>query len=298
MIWPYLLRALVLTAFFLPPWIMLAWRDWTLEPILPGICVTAIIVGAYVLHVRYYWRLYWCIRDFRTVADERVIVHYAQDVTCDNAERVRAACGTALNLLEEHFGSSLRTRPRIVVVSDSENVRKLDSRHSSGFAVHPLNSVFIAMQRGLAEMVPHELTHLFQMKLSRFRAPPILEEGLAVHFESRRFGRSLEATAYDILRHRKSVVEHLLDREHFFSQDAICECYTLAGSFTRSLIHRHGWQKYCQLYRASTQQTFHSAFEQTIGETLQQAEWKWRNEILVPPVIRGRAKINFRGQTG
>jgi hypothetical protein len=62
----------------------------------------------------------------------------------------------------------------------------------------------------------------------------------------------------------------------------------LAGSFTGYLIRRFGWDRYRKLYRRCDGVRFRAKFQKYIGVSLEQAEWRWRNELIVMPILNNR----------
>lgn len=74
----------------------------------------------------------------------------------------------------------------------------------------------------------------------------------------------------------------------FFAEPQRYSCYVLAGSFTGFLIRRYGWKSYRKLYRLCDGIRFKAKFQKCFGISLEKAEWQWRNEVMVMPILNRR----------
>jgi hypothetical protein len=135
----------------------------------------------------------------------------------------------------------------------------------------------------LAEVLRHELTHLFAHRWNPW-APPLLCEGLAVWMQGTEQGRAINSQVVATLHPKEWCLRPLLDPKFFFDREKVHGCYMLAGSFTGFLIQKFGWDAYQRLYRGQWGAlNFDRAFTRQFGLSLDEAVSWWHSELLNRP---------------
>jgi len=239
------------------------------------------------------WRLIAAVRRFRTSSDSRVVLHY--DPAC-NAQRIPDLMGRLhheLDLLAVRFGKPLRGRAVVFLVGSHKDVSRIIGYAAGGYALWHANVILIAADQPTDELVRHELAHLFSGRWSK-HAPPLLSEGLSVCLQGTERGYPIDTLAQPLLDNRRLRLSDLLNRRVFFSESQRLGCYVLAGSFTRFLIRRYGWNRFERRYRSCNGYRFGGKFKKHIGVMLERAEWSWRNDVMIPAILRRRMWSNVR----
>jgi hypothetical protein len=135
------------------------------------------------------------------------------------------------------------------------------------------------------------LVHLFAGRWG-WPAPAVNSEGLAVWLQSTESDIPIDTAVLGHLRHRGLRLPAMLKKSFFRDPCREHACYLLAGSFTGFLVRRFGWRTYRRFYRAVVGWGgfYRWVFRRHFGLTLEQAEWQWRNELIVPAIIRRRMR--------
>ena len=283
-LWPIWLRAL------LPIPLGVCW--WGLKPsveVIPVATIAIITALIAALQERPYFRLCRGIRHFRTVTSRRVTLHYSPGLAdqWDFAVLLQR-CEEELDDLTRWFGFQLRRRVVVFLFASWREIARIRPR-ASGLALPPINAVLVGNDDNLKEVLRHELSHLFASRWS-LRAPPLLQEGLAVYLQGTRMSRPIDVAAHPLLDSRRLRLARLLDRKFFFSQPHAHACYVLAGRFTGFLIRRYGWKRYRRFYRRCTGLRFRMQFLRCFGVSLEKAEWQWHNELVLMEVLNRRRR--------
>src|SRR5262249_49175155 len=130
----------------------------------------------------------------------------------------------------------------------------------------------------VAEIIAHEVGHLFASRLNR-KAPPLFAEGLAVWLQGSLGDAPLDLVARSFCRTAKLEIETLSAARLFFSVANQRACYALAGSFTKFLIDRFGWVRFKGFYRRARGKTLQAVYSKTFGESLAETEARWRRRL-------------------
>jgi hypothetical protein len=196
-------------------------------------------------------------------------------------------CQRELDRLAARFGEPPCGRTTVFLLTSHREISTIMSYSAGGYALWQANAILIAADQLSDELICHEFAHLFSGRWSKL-APPLLCEGLSVCLQSTERGYPIDSVALPRLYDRNLRLPLLLNRRLFFSEQHRHDCYVLAGSFVRFLIRRYGWERFEKLYRSCNSYRFRAKFKKHIGVTLERAEWSWRNEMIVPAIIRRR----------
>jgi hypothetical protein len=289
--WPLLrfpLRGIVAFGWYLP---IAAW-------LMPRLAIGVTVVYG-LLFLLALWRRPWRWRLVRELWRSRAhrsgrvtVYHGAGWHTVIELRALVRLCEREMDELAGRFGFSLR-RPLVVVLAHGSGlVSHLRGRPCSGFAVIPWNAIVVASpHRSMRELVRHELVHLFAGRWG-LQVPALFSEGLAVWLQGTEAGAAIDDAAQPHFRHRGLRLPVMLKESFFRDPCREHACYLLAGSFTGFLIRRFGWRAYRRFYRAVAGWGgfYRWVFRRQFGLTLEQAEWQWRNELLVPEPIRRRMR--------
>jgi hypothetical protein len=234
------------------------------------------------------WRFCPRVRHFATVENARVVLHYEPELKRgDTIPAFLQACEKELENLMRWFGSPMRGRVTVYLFAHGQDIAAIYGSGYAGWAIFRANAIVLANYYHFPELLRHELAHLFAFRWSAL-APPLLSEGIAVWLQGSYWGKSIDEEALTLLRQGSPKLSKLL-RSRFFSAEARrYSCYILAGSFTGFLIRRYGWDRHRQLYRSCNGNHFAAKFEKCFGISLEKAEWHWRNEVLVMPILKRR----------
>jgi hypothetical protein len=208
-------------------------------------------------------------------------------------QRIIRICEYQIDDLAGQFGFRLRRPVSVFLLRDTEQVTEIHGRRYAGFAVLTANAIVIAPTHALTpdELIRHELVHLFAGHWG-LHAPALNSEGLAVWLQGTEAGASIDDAARPHFRDHSLRLPAMLKTSFFRDPNREHTCYLLAGSFTGFLIRRFGWRTYRRFYRAVVAWGgyYRWVFRRHFGLTLEQAEWQWRNELLVPDIIRRRMR--------
>jgi hypothetical protein len=236
----------------------------------------------------WHWRLIAQVRRFRTVSDDRVVLHYAPELHSKwNMQVLLERCHAELDRLVDQFGSPLRGRTAVFLFASHQEFGGIFGPGYGGTALLLANAIVIADDTNIQEMLRHEFAHLFSGRWNR-QAPPLLSEGLSVWLQETSGRQPIERVARPLLGNRGLKLPLLLDPTFFFAEHQRHACYLLAGSFTGFLMRRYGWKQYRKLYRQCDGVQFGANFEKCLGVTLEKAEWQWRNELIVLEIMNRR----------
>ncbi len=182
----------------------------------------------------------------------------------------------------------------VFLFANHRDIGKVFGPFIAGKALRIANAIAIAHDTNVQELVRHELAHLFSWRWNLL-APPLLSEGLSVWLQEAWGGQPIDWAARRELANPNLKMRLLLNPRFFYSKPPQRQsCYVLAGSFTGFLIRRFGWQQYRKCYRLCNGRRFQAKFKACFGLSLEQAEWKWRNEILAMEVLVRRLGWNIR----
>ena len=219
------------------------------------------------------------VRRFRTIRTPSVMLYYSP--LAGDQILIRAFVRTVeieLEDLARKFGRPLRRPVAVYLFARRAEVARLLGPQFGGFALLQANAIVLSLDCVWDEFVRHELSHLFAGRWSKL-APPLLQEGLAVWLQGTHYGRRIDDAARAALGRRELPLDVLMDPGRFFHPEYMSDCYTLAGSFTRFLIGRFGWDAYRRLYRRCDGRRFAARFRQSLGMSLDDAHWEWRLEL-------------------
>jgi hypothetical protein len=242
-----------------------------------------IVAGVAVLvcgwRSRWLWRFTTHVRRFRTASEGPIVLHYAPELNGKwDVRMLLRRCRAELDSLAGGFGSPLRGRAVVFLVTSHRDIGRIFGPHYGGTALPCANAIVIADDNYVRESMRHEFAHLFSGRWSLF-APPLLSEGLSVWLQGTEWGQPIDRAARPLLGDRSLTLHLLLRPEFFFAEQNRYSCYALAGSFSGFLIRRYGWERYRNLFRLCGRGGFRKTFEKCFGVSLEKAEWRWRNEI-------------------
>jgi hypothetical protein len=240
------------------------------------------------------WRFGRRVRQFRTATARRVDIHYAAPLgRLWDFQEFGRQCDAAVDELASRFGFRLRRRAAVYVLQSSQELGELFRRPLRGIALVDVHAVALTDDLDTGETLTHEVAHLYAARWSR-RAPPLLQEGLAVWLQGTSGGRPVDAAAVPLLRDGGPGLHDLLKPGFFFDRSNCGSHYLLAGSFTGFLVRRFGWDRYRDLYRRAKARKFPRTFEKVYGISLERAERRWRDEVLTMDVLGRRMTKGLR----
>jgi hypothetical protein len=281
----------LLASFHVPTFVLLAlFQVPTPADLVFGhICVTAFLAALLGWPLRWLWRLCRRVRGFATAENSRIVLHYEPELSRrEIISAVLQSCEEELDSLTRLFGSPLRSRVTVYLFSHWRDISVIRGPGIGGLAIPLANAVVIANDNRVPELMRHELAHLFAFRWS-LHPPPLLREGIAVWLQGTVFGQPIDTAVLSLLRAGGPRLSSLLQSKFFFSEANRHMCYVLAGSFTGFLIRRYGWDRYRKLYRNCAGTRFRAKFQKYIGVSLEEAEWHWRNERIVMPILNRRS---------
>ena len=226
------------------------------------------------------WRFARRVRGFRTIENDRVVLHY--EFGLDRHRDLRLLlrwCREDHDRLARLFRFTLRRPPVIYLFRHNRDIAQLFGPQYGATALGPPTAVVLADDMNVSETLRHEIVHLFAARWG-VGAPPLLSEGLAVWLQETEFGENIDAAARPWVCESKLKLDSLLDIRFFFAEPHRHACYLLAGSFTGFLLRRFGWPAYRRLYRMCDGSRFRAKLEKCFGVSLQEAERQWRHEVL------------------
>jgi hypothetical protein len=237
---------------------------------------------------RWLWRFLRRTWRFQTLANKRLVLRFAPELQGhSHLSRILEIGERCLADQEQQFGFSLRRRLAIYLFPHWEEISQVFRRKLGGIALTPGSAVVIPAGPGVEEALRHELAHLFAARWNLW-STPLISEGLATWTQKTVNGVPIDKYALSLLRARQLRLSALLRRSFFYAPEHCHSCYVLAGSFTGFLIRRFGWKNYRRFYRRSNAVSFKKHFRKHFGSSLEKAEWSWRNELLVLPILRAR----------
>lgn len=284
-LWPYLWPALMPLPLFLG-FLLLA--SFLRQPLILAPVTICILVDWG--QKRWLWRFTQRIWGFQTHATQRSVLHYAT-LLADrwNLPLLQQRCESELDDIGRQFGFTLRRRLVVYLFATWRDINAVFGPAYGGTALPLSNALVIPEDCNLQEVIRHELTHLFAARWNTM-APPLLGEGLATWLQSTVGGLPIDTAARPLLRNRSLKLTSLLKRSFFFAEPQRHSCYVLAGSFTGFLIRRFGWDSYRSFYRVANARNFRGQFGKLFGLTLEQAERRWRNELLAMEILAKRLR--------
>jgi hypothetical protein len=241
---------------------------------------------------RWLWRFTRQVRRFRTVTNGRIALHFAPELNDKwHMPTLLQRCQEELNLLTERFGSPLRGHVVVFLFAFYRDIGTIFGPRYGGAALSFANAIVIADDNNVQESMRHEFAHLFSARWNLF-APPLLKEGLSVWLQETIWGQSIDNAARLSLGNPSLRIPLLLKPSFFFAEPQRHACYALAGSFTGFLVRRFGWQQYHKFFRHCNGIRFRAKFKKCFGVTLEKAEWQWRNEVNIMPILNARVRRN------
>jgi hypothetical protein len=293
--WPFvddLVRALAWSALVT----LVGWFMDSRGILIFGAVLLAIWTAAAILFLtlqKRLWRLVRCAWRFQTIRSRRVLLRSDPGRhSNDFLQRIVHICEHQIDDLAKQFGHSLPRPVTAFLLRDAGQVAEVHGRRYAGFAIIAENAIVIAPTHALTpeELIRHELVHLFAGRWGR-PAPSLNSEGLAIWLQGTEGGSPIDVAVLPHFRHRDIRLPTMLKESFFREPCREHACYLLAGSFTGFLIRRFGWQAYRRFFRTvASWGCYRWVFRRQFGLTLEQAEWQWRNELLVPEVIRRRMR--------
>lgn len=288
---PFLWLSLALLIWFqVPTFILLAlFRVPVPEGLIVGhLAITTLLVAFYAWLYRWLWRFCRRVRRFATAENARIALHYEPElVGMASISALLQFCEKELDNLTQWFGSPLRGRVNVFLFARWRDISAIYGSGYGGLAISRANLIVIAWDNNVPESVRHELAHLFAFRWS-VQAPPLLSEGLPVWLQGSHWGRSIDDEARTLIQRPCPRLTKLLRKKFFFAEAQRQACYLLAGSFTGFLIRRYGWDSLRELYRCCDGTRFAAKFEKCFGISLDKADWQWRNEVMVMPILNRR----------
>jgi hypothetical protein len=250
-------------------------------------CVICVICTLWSHRVA--WRLERHVSHFPTLTRERIVLRYAPRNHWPYPATLLRHIEEDYRELKRRFGFAPRGRMRVYLLSDPQSMRVMFGRAAGGFAICP-NTVVVANSWYTREAVRHEMVHLFSAAWNDF-SRPLLSEGLAVWMQETEGGVPVDERAIPVLGRRDLRLAALLKNSFFRAPGWEHDCYVLAGSFTGFLIRRLGWGTYRRFYKEVRWRGYRKALKRVLGMTLEEAEARWRAEILLAQTLRARMRI-------
>lgn len=252
------------------------------------VSMAALLAGLFGWGFRWLWRFCRHVQRFATIENPRIVLHYDPQLKRgENLSDFLQSCDKELDNLAGWFGSPLRGRLTIFLFAHWKDISAIFGPGYAGTALFQANAIVVANDNRVPEVLRHELTHLFAFRWSLF-APPLLSEGIAVWLQGCFWGRSIDDEARTLILRGSPRLSRLLRSRFFFAEPQRGSCYVLAGSFTGFLIRRYGWDRYRKLYRGCDGFRFAARFQKCFGISLAKADWQWRNEVTLMPILNHR----------
>jgi hypothetical protein len=294
--WPFLRRPVLIAAYFAA----LILLQWPLGGLVLMVFMAALVaIGPAIIFFvtirrwRWLWRLVRSAWRFQSIRNPRVVLRFEAGRHSDmRLQEIAGVCESQMDNLAETFGFSLPRLVTVFLLRDAQQVTNVRDRQCAGFAVLSANAIVIGPTRNLTpeELIRHELVHLFAAGWGPLR-PVLNSEGLAVWLQATENGVPIDVAAFTHLRHRGLRLPAMLKTSFFRDPCREHACYLLAGSFTGFLIDRYGWRAYRRFYRTvASWGCYRWVFRRHFGISLERAEKEWRNKLIVPEVLRRRAR--------
>jgi hypothetical protein len=294
--WPFLRQPVLIAAYF-AALILLQWPlgGFVLMVFVAGVLAVgpAITISLTIRQRRWLWRLVRSAWRFQTVRNPRVVLRFESRRHSDRRlQKIARVCENQLDDLAVRFGFSLRRAVTVFLLRDADEVTHVYGRRCAGFAIVQANAIVIAPTRNLTpeELIRHELVHLFAGRWGPLK-PALNSEGLAVWLQATEGGVPIDVAALTHLRHRGLRLPAMLKTSFFRDPCREHACYLLAGTFAGFLIDRYGWRAYRRFYRTvASWGCYRWVLRRHFGISLERAEKEWRNKLIVPEVLRRRAR--------
>jgi hypothetical protein len=239
-------------------------------------------------HFRREFRLIRQARHYRREAGTGAVLWWSPPGPAGaSVQHLRLTCELELNDLERQFGFRLPRPVLVMLVPGTGEIQAVLGREAEGYAIPVANAIVLARGCDKDTLVRHELVHLFTIRWNPF-ALPLLDEGLAVWLQHPEGGAPVDWEAAWLLRPRPVRLTPLLPSKAFHNPSREHAHYVLAGSFTGFLLRRFGWKRYRAIYRTATARRFPALFAKHFGLALEEAERRWRDEILATASLRRR----------
>jgi hypothetical protein len=232
---------------------------------------------------RWYFRLAYRVRYFRTISNYKVILHYPSAIhNTYDMSLILDRCTNQLDRVAERFGTSLGYKVAVYLFPLSVYPNEIDGL-ITGRALWSGNVYVVSGYAGDEEILRHEYSHLFAFQWYRSIAPllvpPLLSEGLCVWAQETGGGQPIDAYAKQLLANPELTLTNLLN-PRFFRGHHERDCYPLAGSFCGFLIRHYGLEQFRKFYRRCNGYRFQDKFKNCYGMTIEMAESRWRDELL------------------
>jgi hypothetical protein len=252
--------------------------------------VLGVTTGALVLLVRTRWCEMWrwhrTVRRYRGTFHKQILLSYDPCALDDEqATRIIATTQACLAELAAWHGFRLRGRVCVFVLPTVAEIQSIFGSGYHALAWPSKRAIVVPAGGGIDETIRHELSHLFSAKWNA-NALPLLDEGMATWWEYQCGKSATDAWGHYFVPHAR--LQDLLDPDRFYQQEPLHASYLLAGSFIGFLICRYGKERYRDLYRRATFQSFERCFYDCFGLTLAEAEARWRVEIATTQLLRQR----------
>jgi hypothetical protein len=249
-----------------------------------GAAVAVGVVAVFYRWLSHLWRLGMTVRRFRSFAADGVVIRYSPEVK-DRVDLPSLAreWSEAVTDVGRVFERPLR-RPLVVYLFPTmSEMGRLFEMEMGASALAGADAVTMATDSfpasGLAaEVARHEIVHLFSAQLGTLE-PSLKSEGLAVDLQGGWDGLPLEFHALAMVLGRPLVpLSFLADETRF--REGHRPAYVLAGSFTRYLRRRFGWETYARFFRKAGPRGYVSVIRSVFGADLWVLEREWREDLL------------------
>src|SRR5437588_7943457 len=161
-LWPYLWRGFVVFLLYV---IAGLWLLFAIQPplLLIGLgALFAIELTLLVWRLRRFLRFCLRIRQFETQSRDRITIHYPPHLESQwNMQTLLQRCESERDELADWFGFTMRRRLVVFLLDDRNSIREVFGRPAGGFAMVLGNTIVLAADAGLGELIRHELVHLF-----------------------------------------------------------------------------------------------------------------------------------------
>lgn len=221
---------------------------------------------------------------------ERILFMYHRNRQAIISDRYFEFCEGVLDEYETFFHSKLRKSKswdltRLIILENKELMEEIQDDSTAGFALKSDKSIFVLVEEelpenerynALLELTRHELSHLYSWQINP-DVPLAVEEGCAMFLEN-------ADTLDEIAREKLSTgnIYRVLQTpdEIFMTRNRALIHYFLAGSFTKYLVSSFGQKTYADFYRAVSQATVLSVFEERFGTTYRECEEAWKSSLI------------------